>query len=104
QSATLANVFTYVAPPPTISGVSPASGSGTGGTLVTISGTGFTAGATVTIGGAAATGVTVVNSTRITATTPAHAAGTVSVIVTNADGQSATSANAFTYLGPAPTV
>ena len=104
QSATLASSFTFVVPPPTVTGVSPASGSTNGGTAVTITGTGFAAGATVTIGGTAATGVTVVNSTSITATTPAHAAGTVGVTVTNTDSQSGTAANAFTYVAPAPTV
>ena len=48
-----------------------------------ITGTGFLAGATVKLGGTAATGVTVVNSTSITATTAAHAAGAVNVVVTN---------------------
>src|SRR5436190_8433850 len=104
QSATLANAFTYIAPAPTVSGVSPASGAAAGGTLLTISGTGFAAGATVTVGGTAATGVTVVSGTTITATAPAHASGSVSVTVTNADSQSATRANAFTFLGPQPTV
>jgi hypothetical protein len=51
----------------------------------------------VTFGGTAATGVTVVNSTSITATTPAHAAGAVSVVVTNTDAQSGTLSNGYTY-------
>ena len=91
-------------PPPTVTGVSPASGSINGGAAVTITGTGFSSGATVTIGGNPATGVTVVNGTSITATTPAHAAGAVAVTVTNADSQSGTAASAFTYVAPAPTV
>src|SRR5204863_7303842 len=57
QSATLAGSFTYVVPPPTVTGVSPASGSSSGGTAVTITRTGFAACATVTIGDNAATGV-----------------------------------------------
>jgi hypothetical protein len=104
QSGTVASAFTYVAPAPTVTGVTPASGPMAGGTAVTISGTGFAAGATATVGGTAATGVVVVNSTTVTATTPANAAGAVSVTVTNADGQSGTRTSAFTYLGPAPTV
>ena len=56
---------------PTVSSVSPNSGPTAGGTAVTITGTNFAAGATVTFGGTAATNVTVVNSTTITATTPA---------------------------------
>ncbi len=49
------------------------------------------------LGGTAATGVTVVSSTSITATTPAHAAGAVSVVVTNTDAQTGTLNNGFTY-------
>src|SRR5204862_110487 len=94
------NAFTYLAPAPTVTGVSPASGQTTGGTANTITGTGFTTGATVSAGGPAATSVTVVNATTITATTPAHAAGAVSVTVTNSDVQSGTLAGAFTYGAP----
>ena len=51
----------------------------------------------MTLGGTAATSVTVVNSTTITATTPAHAAGAVSVVVTNTDTQTGTLTNGYTY-------
>jgi phosphoesterase family protein/IPT/TIG domain-containing protein len=81
--------------------IAPNSGSTTGGTSVTISGTGFVAGATVTIGGTAASGVTVVSGTSISAITPAHAAGSADVKVTNPDGQSSTLANAFTFVSAA---
>ena len=77
--------------------IAPNSGTTAGGTTVTITGTGFLAGATVSLGGTAATGVTVVSSTSITATTPAHAAGAVSVVVTNTDAQSGTLNNGYTY-------
>ena len=79
QSGTLTQGFTYTTvsnPAPTLTGISPASGAAAGGTAVTITGTGFLAGATVSLGGTQATGVTVMNSTSITAITPAHAAGT----------------------------
>jgi hypothetical protein len=82
---------------PIISGVSPTSGSRTGGTAVTISGTGFAAGATVTFGGVTASNVKVVGSTTITVTAPAHAAGVVNVVVTNPDAQSGTLASGYTY-------
>jgi len=95
QSGSLANGFTYVVVP-TVSGVSPNSGSTAGGTAVTITGTNFAAGATVTFGGTAATNVVVVSGTQITATTPAHAAGAVTVTVT-ANGQSGSLTNGFTY-------
>ena len=84
-------------PAPTVASITPNSGTVNGGTPVTISGTGFLSGATVNLGGTAATGVTVVNSTTITATTAAHAAGAVSVVVTNTDAQSGTLNNGYTY-------
>src|SRR5256885_91161 len=46
-------------PPPTVSTVSPTSGTTAGGTSVMITGTGFVSGAGVTFGGTAATGVVV---------------------------------------------
>jgi hypothetical protein len=70
------------APAPTVTAVSPNHGSTLGGTTITITGTNFASGATVTVGGTAATNVTVVNSTTITARTGAHATGTVAVAVT----------------------
>jgi acid phosphatase len=102
QSATSANGYTYTSstPAPTVSTVSPTSGPTAGGTQITITGTNFAAGATVSVGGTAATGVVVSNSTTITADTPAHAAGTVDVVVTNATGESGAKTNAFTYNAP----
>ena len=91
-------------PAPTVSanGVSPNTGSTSGGTNVTITGTGFTGVTTgVTFGGTAAS-FTVNSLTQITATTPAHAAGTVDVAVTTGAG-TATATAAFTYIPP-PTV
>jgi hypothetical protein len=104
QSGTLSTGFTYGNPAPTVTSIAPISGSTSGGTPVTIEGTGYQSGATVSIGGTAATGVTVVSSTSVTATTPAHAAGAVSVVVTNTDAQSGTLSNGFTYATAVPTV
>ena len=98
---TLTDGFTYEVTP-TVTNISPNSGPVAGGTAVTITGTGFASGATVTIGGNAATGVTVVSSTSITATTPAGTAGTQSVVVTTTGGPG-TLTNGFTYVA-APTV
>jgi Domain of unknown function (DUF1929)/IPT/TIG domain/Glyoxal oxidase N-terminus len=84
-------------PPPNPTSVVPASGSSNGGTSVTITGTGFAAGATVKFGGTAATNVVVGSSTSITATTPAHAGGAVDVVVTNSDNQSGTLTGGYTY-------
>lgn len=82
---------------PTVTQIAPPNGPATGGTTVTITGTGFQTGATVAIGGVAATGVSVGSSTSITSTTGAHAAGAASVVVTNPDSQSGTLTNGFTY-------
>ncbi|HVG20246.1 MAG TPA: IPT/TIG domain-containing protein [Blastocatellia bacterium] len=106
QSGTLTGGYTYTAPgpapAPTINSINPSSGTTSGGTSLTITGTGFSPGARVTIGGVAATSVIVVSSTSITAITPSHAEGLVSVSVTNSDGQSATRSNAYTYIAAAP--
>lgn len=82
---------------PTIASMSPAAGTPLGGTPITITGTGFATGATVTIGGAAAVGVTVVSPTQITATTPKHTAGMVDVVVRNPSGRLATGVKLFSY-------
>ncbi|HEV8658595.1 MAG TPA: IPT/TIG domain-containing protein [Thermoanaerobaculia bacterium] len=91
------------APAPVVSSVSPNSGNIGGNSPVTITGTGFQTGATVTFGDTAATSVTVVSATTITATAPAHAAGAVDVVVTNPDFQSALLAGGYTYTN-APSV
>ena len=83
----------------TVTAVAPAAGSTFGGTAVTITGSGFSSGATVLVGGTAATDVVVVNSTSITAKTPAHAAGTGDVRVT-VGARSGTLPSAFTFVTP----
>jgi hypothetical protein len=102
-TATLANGFTYNQAAPTLTTVTPTSGSTAGGTGVTLTGTNFVAGASVTFGGTAATNINVVSATSITCTTPAHAAGAVAVVVTTTGG-TATLANGFTYVVPAPVI
>jgi hypothetical protein len=86
------------APAPTITSIAPSSGSLAGGTQVTITGTNFQDGATVKIGGNAATAVVFVGATSLTATVPAGAVGVADVVVTNPDAQSATLVGGFTYL------
>ncbi len=90
------------APPPsapTVTVIAPISGTTAGGTPVTITGTNFTGATAVTIGGVAASPFTVVNSTTITTTTPAHAAGAVNVVVTTANG-AGTGVGLFPYVAP----
>jgi hypothetical protein len=96
--ATAADHYTYTAPTPTVTGISPVSGPTSGGQHVTITGTGFTNGATVAFDAAAGTAVTVVSPTSITVTTPKHAKGTVDVRVTTSGGPSpVTTADRYTY-------
>ena len=100
KSSTLASAFTYLAlAPPTLSSISPSSGSTVGGTTVTLTGTNFAAGATVTIGGVAATGVTVLSATSLRAVTGARAAGTADVVV-SVGAQSAALVRGYTYVVP----
>ena len=89
---------------PTITTIAPNSGTTVGGTPVTITGTQFATGATVKINGVAATSVTFVSPTSITATTPAGTAGAQNVVVTNTDTGTATSTGGFTYVTPVVTV
>jgi hypothetical protein len=71
--------------------INPASGAAAGGASVTINGTDFLAGATVTIGGVAATNVNVGSFNSVTATAPALPPGSLNdVTVTDSDGASGT--------------
>ncbi len=109
QNGQLAGAFTYTSGggggTPTVTAISPSSGTSNGGTPVTITGTNFAVGATVTIGGNALTNTTVVNSTTIAGTTPAGTGTSLNVTVTNpssANGQAALWS--YTATGTAPTV
>ncbi len=81
---------------PTITSVTPNTGTTAGGAVVTITGTNFTGVTTVTFGGNAATAFTVDSATQISATTPAGIAGAVDVAVTAPTG-TAISTGGFTY-------
>ncbi len=83
-------------PAPTVSTFSPPTGTPSGNTTFTLTGTNFQAGLTVRIGGSVAT-VTNVTATTITGRTPAHAMGTVDVLVTNPDTKNATLAGGYFY-------
>lgn len=70
--------------------------SGSRNTRVTITGTGFAAPVTVTIGGVTCLDPTVVSSTSLTCDTGAHDPGPATVVVTQGS-QTATLTNGFTY-------
>ena len=80
-----------------VQSVSPTTGPATGGTELTIRGTGFAAGAAVTVGGRPATEIAVRGADTITAKTPASTiAGAVDIAVTS-NGRTSTLAAGFRY-------
>ncbi|MCG6204084.1 putative Ig domain-containing protein [Rhodopseudomonas sp. HC1] len=97
QTSSKTFALTVLQEPPTVTAVSPTSGPHSGGTTVTLTGTHLTGATAVTFGGSAATSITVVNATTITAITPAHAAGSVDVVVTTPAG-SATATGLYSYV------
>ena len=97
QRGTATGAFNYHNPAPTVTSVSPATGTTAGGTAITITGSGFLTGATAAVGGVTCSSLAVVSSTSIICTTGAHGAGAVDVVVTNPDTQTGTGIGAFTY-------
>jgi len=81
---------------PTIASVSPASGPTSGGTTVAVSGTGFGPTTELTVDGVATT-ISARVATGFTFVTPAHAVGSVDVVVSTLGG-TATVADGFRYL------
>ena len=84
-------------PSPTLTQAVPSSGAVAGGTTTVLTGTFLEKNAVVTFGGTPAAGVTFISPTMLVATLPAHAAGTVDVVVTNPDGTTATLAGGLTF-------
>ena len=84
------------APPPQVTGISPATGAAAGGDSVTISGTGFTGATEADFGGVSAV-MTAISDTAITVTSP-PGSGTVDIIVVTPNGtSSAGAADQFSY-------
>lgn len=99
KQATLVGGYEYVLLAKlAIAQVTPGSGPAAGGGLVVIKGQGFDGAASVTIGGAPATGVIVETPSLITAVAPAGAAGPADVVVKNPDGASATLPDGYLYV------
>jgi hypothetical protein len=97
---TVARTLTYVAPPQ-ISALSPSTGPTTGGTSVTISGQYLTTVGQVTFGGTAID-FQIVTATQLVLTTPAHAAGSVPVVLHSPWGNSNPEPFTFATSSPAP--
>ena len=94
-----ADQLSYI-PPPTVTGINPASGPTTGGTTVTITGSNFTGATSVSFGTTATSNFIVDSDTQITVVSPAGN-GTVDVTVTTPEGTStASTADQFSYYLP----
>ena len=91
-------------PVPVIASVSPQTGPPSGGTVVTVTGTGLTRATTIRFGTVAATNLVRVSDTTVRVTTPAHASGPVDVVVTTPGGTSAAGAGARYAFGSPPAV
>jgi hypothetical protein len=83
---------------PTIDSVTPGSGPESGGTEVTVDGTNLTTETTVEIGGVPCEPVIFVTTSQLICTTGPQDPGVFDVIVTTADGQTATLVGGFTYV------
>ena len=83
---------------PTVTRIAQNAGPSTGGTAVTLYGSNFVSGASLSLGGTAAASVVVHTPKVLTAVTPAHSAGVVDVVVTNPDAQAGRIVGGYTYL------
>ena len=92
-----ADQFTYN---PVLTSIVPNNGPAAGGQSVTLSGAGLNGATAVSFGGTPAASFTVVNASTITAVTPAHTGGAVSVTVTTSGGGTS---NAISYTFQFPT-
>lgn len=105
KSTSTGTAYAYVSPgaSPTIVAISPASGPLTGGTTVTITGTNFIGGARVAFGGVAATNVTRLSATQITAIVPrSTTSAVVDIVFTNGDGKTFTLTRGYEYVTTQP--
>jgi hypothetical protein len=87
----------------TVTSVAPSRGGTGGGTSVTITGSAFADGATVSIGGVQATNVKVMSPTSISAVTPARTPAGSSEVTVTVGATSASLAGGFTYVAPSGT-
>ncbi|MBK9739978.1 MAG: IPT/TIG domain-containing protein [Actinobacteria bacterium] len=94
-------------PVPTVTALSPSSGTKMGGQTVTVTGTNFESGANVAFGGVTAPSVIFVSSVRLSVTTPAYPsvvpAPLVDVTVINPGGRVGVRTAGYTYRDPGVT-
>lgn len=92
--------FTYDGSPLAVTAVSPSTVSAAGGTVVTITGSGFLSGATVLFGTTPGTNVNVISPTTLIVLAPAGTAGGAGTVeVRNSNGTSALAPGLFTFSG-----
>lgn len=85
-----------VYPAATLTSVTPAAASASGGTTQTFKGSNLGGTSGITLGGTAYTSVTVVDDNTVTAVSPAKTAGTYNVVLTDDSGATPTLTNAVT--------
>jgi IPT/TIG domain len=83
-----------------VTSITPSLGSTTGGTSVTIGGTDFESDVTVTVGGIAATNVTLQGSTALTALVGSRPTAGPADVVVASGGRTASLSNGFTFVAP----
>jgi hypothetical protein len=87
NSAGAASVFRYDIPVPKLSTISPSSGPTAGGTVVIITGSGFTGAKNVTFGGKSVNDLRVIDDSHIRVMTPASPPGSFPISITTAIGE-----------------
>ncbi|POX54096.1 IPT/TIG domain-containing protein [Streptomyces sp. Ru72] len=96
--------YTYVAAP-SVSSLAPGQGPTSGGTSVTLTGTGFTGAGAVRFDATPAASFAVFSATRIIAVTPVHPAGAAAVTVTTPGGTSSPDdPNTYFYYAALPSL
>lgn len=104
-TTTTGSHYTYLQSNPTITNISPDSGSVLGGTLITITGTDFRSGIKLYIDGKEVSDVTRISSTELKAVTPPNSReGKKDVKVVNQDKGQFTLEDGFTYTRSQPTI
>ncbi|CAN7609639.1 IPT/TIG domain-containing protein [Acidovorax delafieldii] len=92
--------FFLYASAPALASASPTTGPTTGGTPVTLRGSGLLSTTRVSFGGVAASSFNVVDDTRIDVLTPSHAAGNATVQVVAESGTAVLSGAVFAFVSP----
>ena len=97
-------MYLFEFPLPELTHITPSSGSSAGGTVVTITGSGFSGATSVSFGGINGTGLDIVDDNLLTSISPPNSAGTIAISVINPahTGSSTGSTTVFRYDSPVP--